>query len=344
MSMPRLVAAPDKFKGTASAAEVAAAVGRAAATVGWQATLVPVSDGGEGLLEAVGGDVRVTRVTGPDGRPVDAEWCLLRGSPSTGVVEMARAAGLTLAGGARGNDPERATTAGVGQLVAAAVAAGAERVVVGCGGSATTDGGRGAVEALGPDAVAGVELVVACDVSTAFLDAARVFGPQKGARPDQVARLAGRLAQTAADYRERFGVDVTSLAGAGAAGGLAGGLAALGGRLVPGFELVADLVGLPGALEPLPDLVVTGEGRLDGPSLEGKVVGGVLDLVAGRCPVLVVAGQADPAVARRLAAERPGTTVAVLAEAVGLAEAMAGVGRAVEQAVVRALAARPPVT
>jgi glycerate kinase len=146
-----------------------------------------------------------------------------------------------------------------------------------------------------PSALAGIELTVACDVTTAFGEAARDFGPQKGATPEQVEFLTQRLVKVAKRYRRQFGVDVTGLAGAGAAGGLAGGLAALGARLAPGFDLVSALNHLPERIDGA-DLVVTGEGHLDPPSFAGKVPGGILRLVAGRCPVLCVVGDADPEV------------------------------------------------
>ncbi len=304
--MPHLVAAPDKYRGTASAPQVAAAAARAARAVGWSADEAPMADGGEGTLEAVGGAARRTTVTGPLGQSVEAEWRLLDHAPDedgpVAVVEMARAAGRALLPRPSGDDPVRASTIGVGQLVLAAVAVGARRVVVAVGGSATTDGGWGAVEAIGsPDALGAAELVVACDVRTPFRRAAAVFGPQKGATPAQVSALSERLDALAERYRVTFGVDVDALPGAGAAGGLAGGLAAVGGRLVPGFDLVAALVDLPARLGRA-DAVMTGEGRLDPPSFEGKVVGGVLALVAGRVPALCVAGQVDPAASALVAA------------------------------------------
>jgi glycerate kinase len=135
-------------------------------------------------------------------------------------------------------------------------------------------------------------MVVATDVTTAFVDAAAVFGPQKGATPAQVDVLTDRLTALVETYRTDFGVDVSTLSGAGAAGGLAGGLAVLGARITPGFALVASLTGL-GVRVDRADLVVTGEGHLDPPSFEGKVPGGVLDLAAGHCPVLCVVGGAD---------------------------------------------------
>lgn len=292
--MPLLVAAPDKFRGTATAPEIADAAALAAERAGWDAVRLPLADGGEGLLEAVGGERRVEVVEGPLGAPVTAEWRLVPGEDGpTGVVEMARASGMQLVGDASANDPLRATTRGTGELVAAAIRAGARRVVVGCGGSATTDGGAGALEILQDRShLGGARLLVACDVETRFLDAARVFGPQKGASPDQVAELTDRLGELATHYLERYGVDVAELAGAGAAGGLAGGLAALGAEIVSGFGLVAQLTGLERHLAAA-DLVVTGEGRLDATSLSGKVVSGVLRLLDGRAPALVVAGVVD---------------------------------------------------
>ena len=213
--MPHFVAAPDKFRGTVSATDAAAAAAAAARDAGWTADEVPMSDGGEGLLEACGGTPRRTTVTGPLGRAVEAEWRMLASSalhdggtegPRTAVVEMSKAAGRELVPRPRGDDPLRAGTAGVGQLLLAARDAGAQRIVVGCGGSATTDGGEGAFDAVGsPEALRDVELVVACDVTTLFADAAAVFGPQKGASPAQVAVLTARLSEVADRYRARGG-------------------------------------------------------------------------------------------------------------------------------------------
>lgn len=286
--MPHVVAAPDKFRGTASAREVAAAVARAAASTGWTCDEAPVADGGEGILDAMGGTVRHTRVQGPLGEAVTAEW---RMKDSTAVIEMAQAAGLELVGGAEWNDPMRASTAGVGELITAAVAAGAERILVGVGGSATTDGGLGCVRSLDRRRLRGVELVVACDVTTKFLDAADHFAPQKGASPSQVALLRRRLERLAQLYEEESGVGVREIPGAGAAGGLAGGLAALGASVVSGFELVSDAIDLPARIAEA-DLVVTGEGFVDEQSFQGKSVGGVVELCReADAPVLVVAGE-----------------------------------------------------
>ena len=290
--MPHVVAAPDKFRGTASAAEIAAAVGEAATTAGWTCDQAPVADGGEGLLDVLrvrGGVIRRTTVTGPLGEPVDAEWLL---DGATAIIEMARASGLLLAGGAEGNRPMTASTYGTGELIAAAMASGARRIIVGVGGSATTDGGQGALDALAPvSRLVSIELIVACDVTTRFVEAATDFAPQKGATPAQVALLERRLQRLGQDYRARSGVDVAVLEGAGAAGGLAGGLATIGARLVPGFDLVADLIGLAERIHGA-DLVVTGEGFLDEWSFRGKTVGGVVELAdEEEVDALVVAGE-----------------------------------------------------
>lgn len=294
----KVVAAVDKFRGSASAADVAAAIGHACWEHGHECVEVPMADGGEGLLAVLGGANRTTIVTGPLGRPVEAGWRLSKG---TAVIEMALASGLVLAGGPDGNDPMNATTAGTGELIDAAVTAGAKRIVVGLGGSATTDGGLGALQALrAPARLAAVDLAVACDVTTSFTDAAVVFGPQKGATPAQVRMLTRRLEQLAERYEAEFGVDVTTIEGSGAAGGIAGLLAALGGRLLPGFELVADELDLYDHIEGA-DLVITGEGHLDRQSFEGKVVGGVAEIAADYgVDVAAVVGVADDDVRGRI--------------------------------------------
>lgn len=285
----RVVAAPDKFRGTATAAAVAGAIGRAARAAGWRCDEVPLADGGEGTLDVLGGANRTTLVAGPLGDPIDAGWRLVRGRA---IIEMSAASGIELVGGAEGNDPVAASTTGTGELIAAALDAGARRILVGVGGSATTDGGLGALRAMSPFArLRGVELVVACDVRTRFVDAAEVFAPQKGATPSQVELLRRRLERLAQVYEDDYGVDVRDLVGGGAAGGLAGGLAAIGASLVPGFDAVAEEVDLEERLEGA-DLVVTGEGFLDAQSFEGKVVGGVTELAGALdVPVLAVVGR-----------------------------------------------------
>lgn len=287
-----MVLAPDKFRGSLSAAGAADALADGVTRWGADPVRVPLSDGGEGFLEVMGGPNRTTTVTGPLGDPVEARWRLAR---RTAVLEMSRAAGLELAGGAEGNDPLAADTTGVGELLAAALDAGATRIIVGMGGSATTDGGLGALRALGPvPRLAGVRLEVACDVRTRFADAARQFGPQKGASPAQVELLSRRLGRLEELYAEQYQVEVGALPGSGAAGGLAGALAALGGTLRGGFEVVAERVDLDEAIEAA-DAVLTGEGLMDAASFEGKVVGGVAEL-AGQLgvPVGAVVGDLDP--------------------------------------------------
>ncbi len=285
-----VVCCPDTFRGSLSAAAAAAAFARGVERAGRPARMLPLADGGEGTLDVLcpdPADRRTHDVTGPLGELVEAEWGL-RGA--TAVVELARASGLVLVTGE--NDPLRATTRGTGELIRAALDGGARRVIVAAGGSATTDGGLGALEALDFD-LRGADVVVAYDVTTAFLDAARVFGPQKGAGPDAVQELERRLHGLAERYRAELGVDVHALAGSGAAGGLSGGLAAIGARLVPGAALVAEAAGLRGALQGA-SLVITGEGRYDSTSVAGKVVGHVVRAArSAGVPVAVVAGAVE---------------------------------------------------
>jgi glycerate 2-kinase len=324
------LAAPDKFRGSLTGPEVARALAEGARRAGWECRILPLADGGEGTLEALGGSNRTCFVTGPLGRPVEAGWRL---DGEGAVIESALASGLSLAGGAEANDPLGATTRGTGELIAAALEAGATDVIVGLGGSAGTDGGLGAVEALGWQPFE-ARVRVACDVRTAFLDAAALFAPQKGAGPEQVGALAGRLRELALRYSDELGIDVTTIYGSGAAGGLAGGLAALGAELVPGFELVAAELELERALDGV-DLVVTGEGRLDQTSFDGKVVGGVLDQAARReIPALVVAGEIAPGT-------RPVPAVSLL-ERFGRSRAFAEPGACIAEAVAGAIAALSP--
>jgi glycerate kinase len=326
-----LVAAPDKFRGTATAREVAAAVARAAVAAGHTCDEVPMADGGEGTLDALGGPNRRSTVTGPLGEPVDAEWRLSR---RTAVIEMARASGLLLAGGADGNDPMGATTAGTGELIADAVEHGAQRVIVGVGGSATTDGGLGALDALfPPQRLRAIDLIVACDVRTTFVDAAERFAPQKGATPAQVKLLRRRLEQLAQRYQREYDRDISDLEGSGAAGGLAGGLAAIGATIESGFEVVADELQLAERIEGA-DLVVTGEGFLDRESFEGKVVGGVFELAAElEVPVLAVVGRVYDDVPE-------GLDVIALVEQFGEERALRDTTACIEEAVAAWLSAR----
>lgn len=292
-----VVAAPDKFRGTASAPVIAAAIAAAVTRLGGCCMQRPMADGGEGLLDILGGGNRVTRVTGPLGDAVDAEWRLESGR--TAVIESALACGLHLVGGASRNDPIGATTFGVGELIRAVYESGARRLLVGLGGSATTDGGAGALAALQglSTDLRSVEILVCCDVRTRFTEAAAVFGPQKGASPDEVFLLTQRLRRIRLSTLAARGIDLDDVPGSGAAGGLAGGLLSVGAQLVSGFDTVAELVGLDASMAGA-SLVVTGEGRLDAASFTGKVVGGVVEQARRHSvPTLVVAGSVDPDVA-----------------------------------------------
>jgi glycerate kinase len=270
-----ILVAPDSFKGTLSAAAVARAIGAGLSSAGHEVDLCPVADGGEGtldaLIEALGGSVQPVPAHDPLGRPVEARFGLVAGGRRgslIGVVETAAASGLHLVSPSE-RDALAASTYGTGELIAAAVKAGARTVYVGVGGSATTDAGVGALEAI--DAAGGLgdaRLVVLCDVRTPFEDAARVFGPQKGASPGDVDALEERLAEAAARFaRDPRGTPLT-----GAAGGLSGGLwAELEAELVPGASFVLDAVSFDSRLRAA-RAVVTGEGKLDQQSLAGKLV------------------------------------------------------------------------
>ncbi len=270
---PIVVLAFDKFRGTATSVALAESAAAAARSAGWEPIVVPLADGGEGTLDVLGGPNKTTRVIGPLGDPVEAPWRL---EGRDAFIEMAAASGLQLVGGANGNDPLEASTVGTGQLIATAVELGAKTVHVFLGGSATTDGGLGAIRALENTArMREIDLVIGCDVETRFTDAARVFGPQKGATRAQVELLTRRLERLVGLYRDEFDVDVSDLVGGGAAGGLAGGLCAIGGRLQSGFEILAEKADLDVHLGEAA-LCVTGEGKLDRQSFDGKVVGGIV--------------------------------------------------------------------
>ncbi|HEX4012082.1 MAG TPA: glycerate kinase [Solirubrobacteraceae bacterium] len=264
-----VLVAPDSFKGTFAATEVAAAIGRGLQAGGRPVDLCPVADGGEGTLAALAAaldaELREADTTDPLGRRLRAQFALAGG---LGIVETAAASGLHLVAEAE-RDAFAAGTAGTGELIAAAVQAGATTVYLGVGGSATTDGGAGAIRVIErAGGLHGARLVVLCDVRTAFEDAPRVFGPQKGASPDDVRRLGARLGALARRLpRDPRGVPMT-----GAAGGLSGGLwSALGAELVPGAAFVLDAVGFDARMRAA-RAVITGEGKLDQQSLVGKVV------------------------------------------------------------------------
>jgi len=326
--------APDKFRGTVTAKEAAEAMARGIAAAGWNVRQIPLADGGEGLLEVLdglGGSLETTKVEGPLGSPVEATW--LR-SGRLAVVEMARASGLLLAGGAEGNDPMAATTRGTGELVAGiarSMAPTGGTIVVGLGGSATTDGGLGALQAIvDGGGLHGVDLVGACDVTVGFVDAATRFAAQKGADEGQIRELEERLRQVAARYEEEFGVDVLAVEGAGAAGGLGGAFVALGGTLRSGYEVVTELVGFADGLDGA-QLVATGEGAFDATSLVGKVVGSVLaDARDHAVPSLVIAGRVSDEA--RTAAEQVGAHVVSLTERFGAARSVSATAACIEEA------------
>jgi len=295
----RIVVAPNAFKGSLSALAAAKAIadGIRLADPDADLTLVPIADGGDGTVDALvagaDGQHRVLRVGGPLTDPVDADYGVIDGG-KTAVIEMAKAAGLALVPQDK-RDPRVTTTYGVGELLQQAYEGGARHFIVGIGGSATNDGGAGMAQALGyhlldaqghelpPGGLAlqnlarihvgGVhanwndaQVDVACDVTnplTGPSGASAVYGPQKGATPEMVAELDAALKHFAEIIRRDLGVDVESLPGAGAAGGLGAGLVAFtGARLRPGAEMVLEALKLDDRIKGA-DLVITGEGRLD---------------------------------------------------------------------------------
>jgi glycerate kinase len=343
----RVLIAPDCYGESLTAVEAAEAIAR-----GWrrgrpddELTVAPQSDGGPGFVGVLAGrvgEVKTLRVSGPLTEEVSADWVLDPVPPRTAYIECAQACGLALLGG-----PPTVQTAlaahsrGVGQLIAAAVAADAGRIVVGLGGSSCTDGGRGMIEELAAHArsrnesrlaaarklLADVELIAATDVEHPLLGpmgAAAVFGPQKGADPDTVRVLEQRLSDWALELNAAAGHTVSDEAGAGAAGGIGAGLLALRGRRESGAAIIAEHTRLADDVAAA-QLVITGEGRFDDQSLHGKVVSA---LAAGarshRIPVLVLAGQ----VALDEAARRE----AGIAAALSITDRAGSVQRAIEDA------------
>lgn len=324
----RILIAPDKFKDSATAAQAAAALGAGLLSErpDLDVVLLPVADGGEGTLEAAvsaGYQIVPVLAEGPTGEPVETGFAVLDG---TAVVELADVSGLRRLPAA-GRAPLTASTYGVGQVIAAALDAGARTVMLGIGGSSSTDGGAGMLQALGVRlagadgadlgrggaALAGLAdidpggldrrlrpgggstVLVASDVNnplTGLSGAAAVFGPQKGATPAEVEILDAALTRFAAATASVTGLDLAGAAGAGAAGGTGfGALAYLGAKLVPGVDLVLDLIGFDDALAGA-SLVITGEGSMDGQSLGGKAPVGVARAAARHgVPVVAVAGQ-----------------------------------------------------
>ncbi len=265
--MNTVLVAPDSFKGTFHSPAVAAAIARGLRAGGRDAVELPLGDGGEGTLDALvaslDAEILTATVSDPLGRPVEARFAM---TGRRAIVEMAEASGLRLvAEGER--DAWAASTRGTGELIVAACDAGAAEVLVCVGGSATTDGGTGTLEVL-DEAGVSPRLTVICDVRTAWEDAARVYGPQKGAGPETVKRLQRRMSRLAAKApRDPRGVPMT-----GCAGGLSGALWAWRrAQLVPGANFVLDAVGFDEEMRAA-RFVVTGEGRLDEQTLEGKLL------------------------------------------------------------------------
>ncbi|MGN0039933.1 MULTISPECIES: glycerate kinase [unclassified Rhodococcus (in: high G+C Gram-positive bacteria)] len=283
----RILIAPDSFKGTYGAADVAEAVATGAESAGHRAVRMPVADGGEGTLDALLGPLGLERVEAAAVNPwrVPCRAVFGIGPDGTAVVELAAASGITTPhDGPR--DAVTADTYGTGMLMATAAQRGARHIVVAAGGSATTDGGLGAIAAI-DDAggLGGARVTVLTDVTTRYTDAARVFGPQKGADPATVEALTRRLEDTALSLPR----DPREVAGTGAAGGFSGGMwARFGAELRSGADFVLDSVGFDAAVRDA-DLVVVGEGRLDGQSRAGKIVSAILARCDG-VPVVAVVG------------------------------------------------------
>ena len=324
----KIVVAPQSFKGSLSAREVADAIvsGIRRVLADAEVVVLPMADGGEGTVDALvfatGGRTMQTEVSGPLGDRVIAAWGIL-GDGATAVVEMAAASGLVLVPADR-LDPLTATTYGTGELVRAALDSGCHRIIIGIGGSATNDGGAGMAQALGAkltdregrelppggaalaslrqidisgldSRLAESQVTVACDVTNPLCGkegASWVYGPQKGATEEMCRQLDDALANYASVIKKDLGIDIRDMPGAGAAGGLGAGLVAFAGaRLVPGIEIVSDAVGLVEHLKGA-SLVLTGEGRLDTQTTFGKTVAGVAKhaKVLG-VPVVVIAGE-----------------------------------------------------
>jgi glycerate kinase len=335
-----ILIAPDSFKGSVTAVDVARAIGE-----GWSRArsddtilLSPLADGGEGTLvaiEAAGGWTwRRSVVRDPLGRSVEARW-LWRDVDGAGTafIEMARASGLSLVRPEE-RDPIGATSIGTGELIGMAIDQGAARITLGIGGSATTDGGVGLLEGLlgtgGDRRLDHVELEVACDVTNPLLGpdgAAAIFGPQKGATPEQVRELDERNARWADELEAREGRQERETPGAGAAGGVGFALLAIQDRfrrfaLRPGIDLVMELTDFEAKLARA-DLVITGEGRIDAQTAFGKTALGVAQRAAAAgTPCIAVGGGVEPEGIEALAplgvvvvpvAERPGTVEQAMA-------------------------------
>ena len=295
--MRKIVIACDSYKGCLSSSEVARAAAEGVAEVYPDCEIVrlAVADGGEGtvdaLVETLGGHLECAEVSDPLGRPVKAAYGI---AGDLAIIESAAACGLTLLSKEERN-PLIATTKGLGELILAAIDKGCRRFLIGLGGSATNDGGMGMISADGfLERARGLSFTVACDVDTPYIGAhgaSRVFGPQKGASEQDVEVLEERLRGYALKILKDTGIDVSDMAGAGAAGGLGGAFRAyLGAELKRGVDLVLDQIGFDSIIDGA-DLVITGEGCSDYQTLKGKTAAGVLERAKRKgVPVMLVSG------------------------------------------------------
>ena len=331
----KIAIAPDSFKGSLTALEAATCMERGLkkALKGVSVRKIPMADGGEGtvraIVESTGGRMMARTVADPLGRPIKSSFGVT-GDRKTAVIEMAAASGLALLK-VRERNPMKTTTRGTGELIKNALKSNVKKVLVGIGGSATNDGGTGMARALGvrfldakgrelPEGggaldrlasidmsgleprVKRVKVEVACDVDNLLCGprgAARVYSPQKGATPAMVKQLDANLRHMAKIIRKDLGVDILNMPGSGAAGGLGAGLMAfLGGELRPGVDIVIDSVGLERRMNGC-DLVIAGEGRMDGQTVFGKTPAGVARIAGKlRIPVIAIAGSLGPGVAK----------------------------------------------
>jgi glycerate kinase len=290
--VPVVLAAMDKFRGTASARELSEAVASGASIAKWSSDVQPLSDGGEGFRDAFDGDVVTVEVPGPLGEAVEARVTMCDTlSGLLAVLEVAEAVGRHLLVSPTSDEALAASSAGVGHLIVASTRLGAQYVLIGCGGSSASDGGLGCYQALRDAGGLSVPLTAATDV-TAFFSGARRYAEQKGVDQKDLARVDEMLREARALYLVERGVDVELLERTGASGGIPGALAALGATLTSGFDAVAHAVQLESRINTA-SLVVTGEGRFDHGSLEGKVAVGLAALLNSRVPLLVVCGSID---------------------------------------------------
>jgi glycerate kinase len=311
-----VMASMDKFRGTATARQLCDTLVKSLEGRDCGVDVQPMSDGGEGFRDAFEGDVIAVEVPGPWGVMVRAEVTMVATSTGvTAVLEVADVVGRHLLVSPTSEEALAASSAGVGHLIVAAITLGAQSVLVGCGGSATSDGGLGCYEVLVRAGGLSVPLTAATDVTARF-SGARRYAEQKGVDPTDLDRVDQLLRDARARYESEQGVDVETMDRAGASGGIPGGLAALGGRLASGFNVVAQSVGLADRIA-RSSLVVTGEGRFDEGSLEGKVTVGIAELVRDSAALLVVCGSIDDEAARIFRRLYPSANLVSLVERFG---------------------------